>query len=166
LAAREQQGIDYAFRYRRPLDKGVLRFDWTGSMNLLSRFDTGDVVVNDLGQFASETSRYTPRHKWALSTVWEPKVSESHRLTLNYLSGHRDLYVPGFSDVVASHWTLDWHTYVSPRRGLTFGVGITNITNRIPPQRMTNSRHFAAGIDTRYGDFRGRTLKLSLDARF
>ena len=166
LAARQQQGIDYAFQYRRPLDKGVMRLDWTGSLNLQSRFDTGDTVVNDLGQYTAETSRYTPRHKWALSAMWEPKASERHRLTLNYLSGHKDLYVPGFSDVVPSHWTLDWHTHVSPRRGLTLGVGIVNITDRIPPQRNTNSRQSAVGVDTRYGDFRGRTLTLSLDAKF
>lgn len=165
LAARQQQGIDYAFQYRRPLDKGVMRLDWTGSLNLQSRFDTGDTVVNDLGQYTAETSRYTPRHKWALSAMWEPKANERHRLTLNYLSGHKDLYVPGFSDVVPSHWTLDWHTHVSPRRGVILGVGIVNITNRIPPRRSTNSRQSAAGVDTRYGDFRGRTLVLSLDAR-
>lgn len=166
LAARQQQGIDYAFQYRQPLQRGVVRLDWSGSWNWQSRFDTGDGVVSDLGRFTAETTRYTPRHKWALSAMWEPKASERHRLTLNYLSGHLDRVVQGVADVVPSHWTLDWHSHVSPRPGLALGLGVRNITDRIPPGRRQNSRQSAAGIDSRYGDFRGRTLVLTLDARF
>jgi hypothetical protein len=44
-------------------------------------------------------------------------------------------------------------------------MGIINVTNRLPPGRKVTTGP-VPGIDTRYGDFRGRTLTLSLDARF
>lgn len=166
LASRDQQGIDYQVQYRHPLNSGVVRLDWSGSWNLQSRFKAGDAVINDLGKFAAATGRYTPRHKWALSAMYEPKASLSHRLTLNYVSGNEDIVLAGLPSTVPSHWSLDWHTHFAVKPGVTLGVGMINITDRIPPRRITSSKQPAAGIDTRYGDFRGHTLTLSLDAKF
>jgi outer membrane receptor protein involved in Fe transport len=98
--------------------------------------------------------------------MYDPKPTQRHQLTLNYLSGNTQHMSPTVVQQIPSHWTLDWRSHFSPSRGVTLGVGMTNITNRIPPGRPGNSKQAAIGIDTRYGDFRGRTLTLSLDAKF
>lgn len=168
LASRTQQGIDYLFQYRQPLDVGVLRWQWAGTMNIRSRYTDKLLgrTVSDLGNYAGETGRFIPRHKWAISASYDPKPTQRHRLTLNYTSGNTEPAMNATTRQVPALWTLDWRTDFSPSPGVSLGLGINNITNRIPVSRFTTSQQGAASIDTRYGDFRGRTLTLSLDAKF
>lgn len=167
LAQRNQHGIDYQFAYRQPLQTGTMRLQWGGTWMLRSLFRLGanEPQVSDLGNYLAETSRYIPRHRWAASAIYEPSANHRHQLTLNYMSGNTELLGSTFARKVNGHWTLDWQMQFVPVRGLTLGMGIINVTNRLPPTRRVNIGS-VPGIDTRYGDFRGRTLTLSLDAKF
>ena len=167
LAQRNQHGIDYQFTYRQPLQTGTMRLQWAGSWMLRSMFRVGadEPQVSDLGNYLIETSRYIPRHRWAASAIYEPSANHRHQLTLNYMSGNTELLGSTFAHKVNGHWTLDWQMQFVPVRGLTLGMGIINVTNRLPPGRKVTTGP-VPGVDTRYGDFRGRTLTVSLDSKF
>lgn len=167
LALRDQQGIDYQFQYRKPLDQGVLRLQWSGTWTLRSNYQAqaGGPIASDLGNYLADTGRTIPRHRWALSAALEPSQRQRHLLTLHYQSGNLELAGTPAQAHIPAHWTLDWHSQFSPARGVTLGVGIRNLTNRLPPQRQSIQSN-VPGIDTRYGDYRGRTFLLHIDTRF
>lgn len=166
LGVRQQQGIDYQFSHRRPAAGGVLRLQWGGTFNIQSDFQerASSQKLTDLGNYLSQTGRYTPRHKWSVVAAFDPQAGQRHQLTLRYLSGNVELDGSDQRAVIPSHWSLDWYSRWQVNRQISLGVGIQNITDRLPPMRNV-SRGLAPGFDTRYGDFRGRTLTLQLDAK-
>lgn len=177
-----RSGIDYHVRYRYPLGHGRLWLNLEGTHNLKSDQSPypGQDMVSDIGVYRHSTHTFTPRNKARFSSVWE---TSAYQITasINYTSGNLE-NIPNvtlmdssgvrvgrdYMNTVPAQWTVDVSgTYhISSLTKLNFGI--QNLTNETPPLRYNSL--YAAGAsqltDTRYNNYYGRTLRISVDHRF
>lgn len=176
LGQSQRRGIDYDIQWREPTDFGRVRLALRGTWNLMARKQAyeGAAYQSELGQYASNTQSFTSKHQLTLAAGLD-RATWSVITALNYRSGfvnpmqlttaindgdtvEIDTRVPGF-------WTLDLSGRWQPDRKWTVAASIQNLTNQNPPWMLIQSSYFA-GIDTRYANYYGRTLKLKTEYKF
>lgn len=175
LGRSEKQGIDYDVQWRQPTDLGRIRLSLRGTWNLQAQKQAfeGNAFESELGRFASNTLSVTPKHQLSLSATLER--SEWRVMTmLNYRSGFENtmLLTQSLGDntsvvtsQVSGFWTMDVAGRWQASRAWTLAAGIQNLTARNPPL-MLNSYAYFTGVDTRYANYYGRTLKLKAEYKF
>jgi iron complex outermembrane recepter protein len=179
LRERTQAGLDYDIQWRRPVAWGRLRTALKGTLYtqaLVSSDARGE--VSELGR-TSGSAQYTPRHKLSLQLSLERPRWQTW-VTLNYLSGNTEPYgiwdsntdvLPGpftalGTRTVAGYATLDAGWRYQPDTHHTWSVQVLNLADQAPPFRASAQSQFISGINTSYGDYRGRTLRVGYNYRF
>lgn len=174
LGRSSSQGVDYDIQWRKPTDWGRLRMSLRGMHVMKSQrqaYEGGEMDSN-LGRYSSATGTVMARNQWAMSVMLEKSMLAAGA-TLNYRSGNTEqatLYdIDGksmnYEHSVADDWTVDVFGRWQIKPALFLNVGIKNITNRMPPFRM-KTLNVLNGVDTRYGDYYGRTLQLKIEYKF
>jgi iron complex outermembrane receptor protein len=170
-----RQGVDYDAQWRYPTEFGRVRLSFKGTVNLQSKSQSapnGD-YQSDLGQFNATTYTVTPRQQFMMSLGLE-QSSWSIISTLNYRSGNKEtasllnLETGEYTDVerkVPAFWTLDLGARWQASRQWTMSSHIANLTDKTPPLRLI-STGIINGVDTRYANYYGRTLKLKAEYKF
>jgi iron complex outermembrane recepter protein len=108
----------------------------------------------------------------------------AHTFGVNFKSGYTDAATDvevldaggnvigteaGYRLEVPRYFTLDWQTQWTPRKLLSFTVGILNVMNTNPPLSISGgglNRGQQFGYDDRYYDSRGRTLYGNVSFKF
>jgi iron complex outermembrane receptor protein len=94
--------------------------------------------------------------------------------TLNYRSGFENTMLltqsiggntSTFTSQVAGFWTLDVTGRWQASKAWNLAAGIQNLTDR-NPSIVLNSYSYFTGVDTRYANYYGRTLKLKAEYKF
>lgn len=170
-----KRGLDYDVQVRQPTDMGRVRVTWRGvymlkssnQSNAEARFES-DLAVSGGGLVTT-----TARHQWALSTLLE-RESWTGGLTVHYRSGDLEKTVPtdpdgwqvGHERKIPAFWTVDLSSrwQLQPRTFLS--ANLINVANRMPPLRMITANNVLLGVDTRTGNYWGRSLQLKLEHKF
>jgi iron complex outermembrane receptor protein len=171
----ERQGIDYEIQLRKPTDMGRVRLALRGTWNLQARKQSieGSFFESELGRYASNTLSYTPRHQWSLTASLE-RAAWSVMTALNYRSGFTNTmttapFIGGSETVtqtrVPGFWSLDIGGRWQPDRSWTLMANVQNLTNQYPPLMIVSSSYLL-GVDTRYANYYGRTLKIKAEYKF
>jgi outer membrane receptor protein involved in Fe transport len=134
-------------------------------------FDSS-TYISDLETFSALSQTVTPRHQWTMRSSLE-QGKWSANATVNYRSGNTEnSYLQNmdgetvpFLHKVPSYWTLDLGARWSVQSNLTLGMAINNVLDKTPPLRLL-SANLLQGIDTRYANYYGRTLKLKAEYKF
>jgi iron complex outermembrane receptor protein len=167
-------GIDYDVQWRKPTDWGVFRWTLKGTYFIQSerQYSNNSAYVSDLGKYSGLTDSVTPRHQWTMRGILE-QGTWSTSATINYRSGNTENTtlenldgerVPFFYKVPA-YWTLDLGARWAIRSNLNLGVTVNNVMDTLPPLRLLTSG-LLQGVDTRYANYYGRTLKLKMEYKF
>ncbi len=175
LGRSERRGIDYDAQWRQPTDFGRLRLSLRGAWNLQAQKQAseGSTFESELGRFASNTQSMTPKHQLALSANLEQSAFNVVT-TLNYRSGFENTMLltqsiggntSTFTSQVAGFWTLDVTGRWQASKAWNLAAGIQNLTDR-NPSIVLNSYSYFTGVDTRYANYYGRTLKLKAEYKF
>lgn len=169
------QGLDYDAQWRHPTDFGRLRLTLKGTWNLASKSQSAPqgYYQSNLGQFNTNTYTVTPKHQFMMSLGLE-QSNWSVVSTVNYRSGNQEtasllnLVTGEYTDIerrVPSFWTLDLGARWLPQRQWTLSAHMANLTDKTPPLRL-DSTGVLNGVDTRYANYYGRTLKLKAEYKF
>lgn len=174
LGQSKSAGIDYDAQWRQPIDGGVLRWSIKGTHFLQSKrqFSSGSAFESDLGRYSETSNTVTPRNQLALRSVldrghWSVSASANYRsgntetATLSDLVGNTVKYV----HQVHAFWTLDLASRWEVQKNLTLSFALNNILDKEPPQRLLTTG-VLQGVDTRYANYYGRTLKLKAEYKF
>ncbi len=174
LGRSRTSGIDYDVQWRKPTDWGVFRWTLKGTYFIQSerQFNGSSAYLSDLGAFSNLSQAVTPRHQLIMRGVLE-QGKWNTSAAINYRSGNtEDTYLGNldgetvpFRHKVPSHWTLDLGARWSIGTKLTLGVAVNNALNKTPPLRLLTSG-ILQGVDTRYANYYGRTLKLKAEYKF
>lgn len=174
LGRSRTSGIDYDIQWRKPTDWGVFRWTLKGTYFIQSerQFNGSSAYLSDLGTFSNLSQAVTPRHQLIMRGVLE-QGKWSTSAAINYRSGNtEDTYLGNldgetlpFLHKVASYWTLDLGARWTMGTNLTLGVAVNNALNKAPPLRLLTSG-ILQGVDTRYANYYGRTLKLKAEYKF
>lgn len=167
-------GIDYDAQWRQPIDGGVLRWSIKGTHFIQSKqqFSSEGAFESDLGRYSETTNTVTPRNQWTLRTVldrghWSVSASANYRsgntetAMLTDLVGNTVNYVHS----VHAFWTLDLASRWEVQKNLNLSFALNNVLDKEPPQRLLNTG-VLQGVDTRYANYYGRTLKLKAEYKF
>ena len=177
-----KRGIDYNIRLRHPMDHGRLWLIVEGTYNLKSDQspypDQG--MMSDIGIYRNSTNTFTPKNKIKFSSIWET-ANYQIGASINYVSGNIEnlpnnvlMVSTGnrvgaqYKNTIPAQWTLDvsgnYHINSSTKVRLT----IQNLFNEKPPLRYSSL--YSAGAsqltDTRYNNYYGSTVRMSIDHRF
>jgi iron complex outermembrane receptor protein len=174
LGRAHSRGIDYDVQWRKPTDWGVVRWNIKGTHFLQSerQFSNSSPFVSDLGQFSQLSYAVTPRNQWTMRTALD-QGDWSTYATVNYRSGNTeasslataDLETIPFTHKVPSYWTLDVGGRWVTNSKLTLSFVVNNLLDKEPPLRLLTSG-ILQGVDTRYANYYGRTLKLKAEYKF
>jgi iron complex outermembrane receptor protein len=177
-----RRGIDYQLRYRQPMDSGRLWLNFEGTRHLKSDQSPypGQDMVSDLGVYRNSTNTFTPKNKARFSTVWET-ASYQIGASLNYMSGNLES-IPNntlmdssgqrvgsqYTHTIPTQWTVDVSGVYQISLSTKIKWAIQNLSNKTPPLRYSSL--YSAGAsqltDTRYNNYYGRMIRLSIDHRF
>jgi iron complex outermembrane receptor protein len=177
-----KRGIDYNIRFRHPMNNGRLWLNIEGTHNLKSDQSPypGQDMVSDIGVYRNSTNTFTPKDKVRFSSIWETAKYQMGA-SINYTSGNLE-NIPNvalldstgvrvgrqYMNTVPAQWTLDVSGIYQINSSTKFRLGIQNLTNETPPLRFSSL--YAAGAsqltDTRYNNYYGRTVRISIDHRF
>lgn len=174
LGQSRSSGIDYDAQWRHPTDWGVFRWSLKGTYFIQSKRQSSNNsdYESDLGTFSVLSQTVTPRHQWVMRGTLE-QGSWSAMASINYRSGNTESInlenldgerVP-FTRKVPSYWTLDLGARWAVRSNMTFGITVNNALDKTPPLRLLGG-DILQGIDTRYANYYGRTLKLKAEYKF
>ena len=167
-------GIDYDVEWRQPTEWGLLRWGIKGTHFLVSekQFSNGEAFESDIERYNSASNSVTPRNQWTVHGILD-KGEWSVRVSANYRSGNTetatlsdpegnlvryDHKVPGF-------WTLDLASHWNVQKNLTLRFALNNVLDKEPPQRLLTTG-LLQGVDTRYANYYGRTLRLKAEYKF
>lgn len=177
-----KSGLDYYVHFRWPLASGRIVSQWYGTYNLQSMRNArpNTPLTSDLAYYNPDLNSLTPRHRLRWQTSYE-SVQLSFSMALNYQSGNNENYpnsslLDANGNAVGAQYihrvghtlTLDTGGWYELRPGLRLNWFVRNLTNAQPPVRyMADDVSNGAGSlypfsDTRYNDYRGRSLQLSL----
>lgn len=167
-------GIDYDVQWRQPTDWGVLRWSIKGTHFLKSekQISNDSVFESDLGRYSQTSNTVTPRHQLTLRSVLD-RGDWSVTASANYRSGNSESVLLSdlfgnpinYEHQVAPFWTLDLGARWSVLPNLMLSTLVSNVLDHDPPQRLLTTG-ILQGVDTRYANYYGRTLKLKAEYRF
>ena len=177
-----RRGIDYNIRFRHPMDNRRLWLNIEGTHNLKSDQSPypGQDMVSDIGVYRNSTNTFTPKNKVRFSSIWETAKYQIGA-SVNYASGNSE-NIPNlalmnsaglrvgqqYMNTVPAEWTLDVSGIYHVNSSTQIKLAIQNLTNETPPLRFSSL--YAAGAsqltDTRYNNYYGRTVRISIDHRF
>lgn len=167
-------GIDYDVQWRQPTEWGLFRWSIKGTHFLVSekQYAHGSAYESDLGRYNAFTNSVTPRHQLTLNAVLD-QGDWSVRASANYRSGNTETAVlstpegdtVNFEHRVPAYWTLDLASQWAVQINLSLRVTLNNVLDKEPPQRLLTTG-ILQGIDTRYANYYGRTLKLKAEYKF
>jgi outer membrane receptor protein involved in Fe transport len=176
LGQSQRQGIDYDIQWRQPTDIGRVRVALQGTWNLRARKQVyeGAAYESELGQYANNTQSFTPKHQLKLSAGLE-RGDWNVLTALNYRSGFSNTMalttaIYSTEDVwintrVPGFWTVDLGGNWKPDKAWTLTAHIQNLTNRTPSWILVESAYLL-GVDTRFANYYGRTIKLKAAYKF
>ena len=172
------QGIDWFLTSRHPLDEGVLRsqIQITQYLKARSQLSPAGDWENELGQLNPQTLQAVPRLKARVVLGFDTRSDLSFNAFVDYLSGNQETYsaydfstqsVEQLKHRVPAFWTLGWSAQWRSDGHWTFQAVMNNALDKQPPLRLalidTNGPN---GIDTRYADYMGRSLRLKAVYKF
>lgn len=173
-----KSGLDLAWLYRLPIDSGRIFIKLDTSLYLKSEQITtpGAAPSSDLGQYSSASGTVTPRtvSRWTLA-YQHPKGAVS--TTLNRVSGYisdafsaRDAETRQITSItgmrIPAFWTLDVHSHYNLTPRITIKAAIANLLNQSAPISFTQNTSAVFGVNTNLSSVWGRTISLSVTARF
>lgn len=176
LGQSQRQGVDYDVQWRKPTEIGRVRVALQGTWNLQARKQIyeGAAYESELGRYANNTQSFTPKHQLKLSAGLE-KGNWNVLTVLNYRSGFSNTMalkttIDGTEDVqvdtrVPGFWTIDLGGQWKPDRAWTLTAHIQNLSNRTPSWMLVDSSYLL-GVDTRFANYYGRTIKLKAEYKF
>lgn len=167
-------GIDYDVQWRQPTDWGLLRWSIKGTHFLMSekQFSNGSTFESDLGRYNTYSNTVTPRNQLSLHGVLD-KGHWSVRASANYRSGNTETTIltdlagnlANYEHKVPAFWTMDLASHWNVQKNLTLRFAVSNVLDKDPPQRLLTTG-ILQGVDTRYANYYGRTLKLKAEYKF
>ncbi|PUE10264.1 hypothetical protein B9Z33_09205 [Limnohabitans sp. T6-20] len=178
LGRKQLQGIDWHWTSRHPLDQAILRSQIQVTQYLKARHQDSPTGPwnNELGELNTKTGQAVPRFKTRVMLGYDMANGLSLSGFVDHLSGNLETFdaydfstdsyqtlnrkVPGF-------WTLGLG--VQWRRGphWTWQALLSNALDKQPPVRLALiSSNGPNGVDTRYADYAGRSLKLRINYKF
>ena len=170
-----KRGLDYDVQVRQPTDWGRVRMTWRGVYMLKSSNQSNAAAsfVSDLGVSGAGLVSTTARHQWVLSTVLE-RESWTGGFSFNYRSGDLEKSVLTSPDGVQmehfrkipAFWTVDVSGRWQLRQRTFLTASVVNLGNRLPPLRLITSNNVLLGVDTRTGNYWGRSLQLKVEHKF
>lgn len=167
-------GIDFDAQWRQPTDWGVLRWSIKGTHFLKSEKQTfnDSVFESDVGRYSQTSNTVTPRHQLTMRSVLD-RGDWSVAASVNYRSGNSETAV--LADLngnpinhehqVSAFWTLDLAARWAVLPNLMLSTLVSNLLDHSPPRRLLTTG-VLQGVDTRYANYYGRTLKLKAEYRF
>lgn len=174
LGRAHSSGIDYDMQWRMPTDWGVLRWTLKGTHFLRSerQFSDNSPWVSDVGQFSRLSYSVTPRNQLTMRMALDQGNWMTHA-TINYRSGNTESTTLATADQetipyvnkVPSYATLDVGGRWKINPNLTLSIQVNNLLDKDPPLRLLTSS-VLQGVDTRYANYYGRTLKLKAEYKF
>ena len=178
LGRKQLQGIDWQISSRHPLEKGQLRTQLTATQYLIARnqLTPAGEWVSELGQLNPKTGQAMPRIKarWLIS--YESANNFGWGAFVDYLSGNHEMYeaydfitqtTQTFSRKVPAFWTLGLTAQWRPNDRWTWQGLLSNALDKSPPLRLALVDSSGLnGVDTRYADYMGRSLKLKVSYKF
>lgn len=177
-----RRGVDYYVRYRHPMTNGRLWLNLEGTHNMKSDQSPypGQDMVSDIGIYRNSTNTFTPKNKARFSGFWETAKYQIGA-SINYTSGNIE-NIPNvalidsaglrvgrlYTNTVPTQWSLDISGTYHVNSSTKFRLGIQNLTNETPPLRYSSLYSSGASqlTDTRYNNYYGRMVRISLDHRF
>jgi len=178
LGRKTMQGIDWFLTSRHPLDEGVLRsqIQITQYLKARSQLSPAGDWENELGQLNPQTREAVPRLKARVVLGFDTRSDLSFNAFVDYLSGNQETYsaydfstqsVEQLTRRVPAFWTLGWSAQWRSDGHWTLQAVMNNALDKQPPLRLalidTNGPN---GIDTRYADYMGRSLRLKAVYKF
>lgn len=177
-----KRGIDYQLRFRQPMGNGRLWLGVEGTHNLKSDQSpyVGQEMTSDIGTYRTSTNTLTPKNKARFSGIWETGQYQIGA-SINYMSGNSEV-IPNnalmdssgvrvgrfYTHQINAQWTMDLSGVYNIGPSTRLRARIQNLTNEKPPLRYSSL--YAAGAsqltDTRYNNYYGRMLRISIDHRF
>ena len=173
-------GIDVDVNWKsQPTSWGVFGADLNGTWT--DRYDetlpdgtvqasvgkTTDAEGNQLNAVAAGGIIFKWRH--SLTGTWK-YGAYSLALTQNYQSGYKDAPRADAEDAtpqkVKAFQTFDLQGAYTGVKGLTFRLGVKNLTNHQPPQITGLGQYFQIGYDPSYYDPHGRFVYSSATYKF
>ena len=178
LGRKQLQGIDWQISSRHPLEKGQLRTQLTATQYLIARnqLPPAGEWVSELGQLNPKTGQAMPRIKarWLIS--YESANNFGWGAFVDYLSGNHEMYEAydfitqtsqTFSRKVPAFWTLGLTAQWRPNDRWTWQGLLSNALDKSPPLRLALVDSSGLnGVDTRYADYMGRSMKLKVSYKF
>lgn len=174
LGKSRTSGIDYDVQWRQPTEWGILRWGIKGTHFLMSekQFSNGGAFESDLGRYNTASNSVTPRNQWTVHGILD-KGEWSVRVSANYRSGNTETAIlsdpegnfVNYEHKVAAFWTLDLASHWNVQKNFTVRFALNNVLDKEPPQRLMTTG-LLQGVDTRYANYYGRTLKLKAEYKF
>lgn len=180
LGNSRRSGIDYDLQWRRPSDWGLIRLSLKGTYFLQAerQFSDSSPYLSELGTYSAVTNAVTPRHQ----VVFRGVLDQGHWSTtaaVNYRSGNTETTqladaaytLNGFGEIipferkVPAYWTLDLGARWNVQSNMVVSATLNNALNKTPPLRLSSSG-VLEGVDTRYANYYGRTLKIKAEFKF
>jgi iron complex outermembrane receptor protein len=173
-----KSGLDLAWLYRLPIDSGRIFIKLDTSLYLKSEQITtpGSAPSSDLGQYSSASGTVTPRtvSRWTLAYQHQKGAVST---TLNRVSGYisepfsaRDEQTRQITTItgmrIPAFWTIDLHTHYNLTPKITVKAAIANLLNKAAPLSFTQNTNSVFGVNTNLSSVWGRTISLSVTARF
>jgi len=175
LGRSASRGIDYDLQGRQPTAWGRLFMGLKGVRMLKSarQMSAQAPFVSNLGTISDAVTAMAVRDQLTLSARLE-QSDWSAGAALHYRSGNTEqLTLVDAQDQPLDHsrrvpgwWTLDLSGRWQLSRALSLSAHVINATDRLPPLRLAMPENVLLGIDTRYGNYFGRTLRLKGDYKF
>lgn len=178
LGRKQLQGIDWHWTSRHPLDQAILRSQIQVTQYLKARHQDSSTGPwnNELGELNAKTGQAVPRFKTRIVLSYDMASGLSLSGFVDHLSGNRETFeaydfstesyqtltrkVPGF-------WTLGLGAQWRHGPNWTWQALLNNALDKQPPLRLASTNNSGlSGVDTRYADPMGRSLKLRIDYKF
>lgn len=178
LGRKQLQGIDWHWTSRHPLDQAILRSQIQVTQYLKARHQETPTGPwnNELGELNTKTGQAVPRFKTRIMVGYDMANGLSLSGFVDHLSGNRETFdaydfstdtyqtltrkVPGF-------WTLGLGAQWRQGPHWTWQALLSNALDKQPPLRLARTKNSGLnGVDTRYADPMGRSLKLRMNYKF
>jgi iron complex outermembrane receptor protein len=173
LGQLQRSGLDYRLQHRLPTDWGRVRVSLHGTRYLHAQRSTypGRPAVSELGQYLDQTQSFIPKNQLNLTASLE-RDQHAYSLVFRHITGHSETAMLLLNHeesrypvrrYVNSNWRIDFNGRYQASSKLTWLFGVDNLLDRDPSPTYQHPNAGSLPVaDTRYGDYRGRRLKVGL----